>query len=112
MDAIRPEFHLGPDEDGARCMLAEWHISEQPLLMFYRPTHLLFEIYCDPFAIATRASILELRSRLNHVCDGRTMPSEELARIGRSAIYAVSIMTEVHEFIEHDSSVDNDNIPF
>ena len=88
----------------------KWRIAEQPPMMLHYPTRLLFEIYRDPAADAPRPSIMELRARLNHVCAEHRLPSVDLARLGCSAIYAYSIMTEAHEFIEHDFS--EDDIPF
>ena len=110
MDAISPEYRLGPDGEGAQCVPGEWRMSEQPPMMFHRLTILLFEICRDPLADAPRWSIMELRARLNHVCAGHRVPSADLVRLGCSAIYAYSIMSEARDFIEHDFS--EDDIPF
>jgi hypothetical protein len=110
MDAISPEYRLEPDGEGAPCVPGEWRMAEQQPMMFHRQTRLVFEIYRDPAANAPRPGIMELRARLNHVCAGHRVPSANLARLGCSAIYAYSIMTEAHEFIEHDFS--EDDIPF
>jgi hypothetical protein len=52
---------LPPDGEGARCVPAEWEISEEgPALMLHLPSRLLFEIYlrasADPARVSTLAT--------------------------------------------------------
>ena len=70
MDAVNPEYRVRPDSEGARCVLREWRIAEQPPLMFHQPTRLMLKIYRDPAGDAPRPGIMELRARLNHVRGG------------------------------------------
>jgi hypothetical protein len=107
-----PPVALPPDGEGARCVPAEWDISEEgPALMLHRPRRLLFEIYLRRSADAARLSMFDLVACLVHVCDGYEVPAAvELTAIGRSAIFAYSVLTETLDFADYEFS--DDEIPF
>ena len=86
MDAISPEYCLGPNGEGGQCVPAEWDVSIDPPLMFHRPTRLLFEIYHDAAVADRKPKLMELRARLNHVCNGHSEPHGDLTEVIASVV--------------------------
>jgi hypothetical protein len=111
-DATSPEFWLAPSGEGARCVPAEWEISEEgPALMLHRPTRLLFEIYLRAAAEPSQLSMFDLAARLVHVCDGCEVPAAvQLTAIGHSAIFAYTMLSESLNFTDPEFS--DQDIPF
>jgi hypothetical protein len=106
-----PPVALPPDGEGARCVPAEWDMSEEgPALMLHRPSRLLFEIYLRRSADAARLSMFDLVACLVHVCDGYQVPAvSSLTVIGHSAIFAYSMLTDV---LDLQSECSDNEIPF